>query len=173
VPKNTEPSAEVAELSPQEAEAAVRTAERARCAARLAACRELADEIASLPGGGTDRLAELLAAVVAARDEFAAACRAWNAQLAGWLQQMHDLAVPAHKNPLLPSGEHGHLGHNGSTIIAGPRRLDRVAADHLVQLALTSRGEELDRLLASLRAADDPQAGPVKIWSSCAAGRAL
>jgi hypothetical protein len=107
------------------AEAAQRKADRARQAARLAACEELRREIEQYADGSGERFAELLRDVETAVRAFIGAVEQRNTHLRTWRQRMHQLGVPAHRSPSVRPAEHGHLGHDpgNSELIAGRRRL--------------------------------------------------
>lgn len=133
-------------------EATRRKAERAKAAARLAACESLRDEIETYAEGSGARFAELLTAADNAVRAFVAALDERNDHLTAWRQTMVDLGVPAHDNPLIPDKGHGNLGHVGHSgqIIARTRRMAPTTPDEWLSRMLTAvvsdRGNGLQRL---------------------------
>jgi hypothetical protein len=59
-----------------------------------------------------------------------------NDRLRAWGQRMRDLDVPRHNAPIMPPAEHGHLGHNGTDIIAANTVYSPVSTWSAVQVIL-------------------------------------
>lgn len=90
------------------ADAVARKHEKAKTAARLAACTALHDEINAYGDSVGDELANLLQACHDANAAFASAVAEHNARVQAWRRRMDELGVPEDSSPM-PSGAHGRL----------------------------------------------------------------
>jgi hypothetical protein len=99
-------------------EAAARKAERAREAARLKACEELAAEVEAYSTDNGPRYAELRQDVVDAVTAFTTALGDRNERIQEWLRRATELGVPTAPRAQREHGRLGWNGNNGPTIFA-------------------------------------------------------
>jgi hypothetical protein len=120
-------------------EATRRKAEKAKAAARLAACEALRADVEAYADGSGDRFAELLRTAEDAVRAFVAAVDERNDRIAQWRRAVVALGVPEHTNPTVPSKGHGNLGYNTlpAQLIAGTRRMQPTPAQDWLGRMLT------------------------------------
>lgn len=103
--------------------------------------RKLADKRANLYERMTsydpqDAISPKMRALVDLAAEVIAEGDGHNRQLGEWLHEMHNLGIPEHNSPIMPSAEYARLGHIHGDLIAGKRIMRRVDVGWLLARAL-------------------------------------